>query len=104
MRPHLPKKGAFYLALSCLTGPRVSRGTGAARNLKLSRAHARVGYITLAAAVSLLSLGCAHATDIIGGARVIDGDTIAIGSRAIRLHGIDAPETDQMCLDSHGTR
>jgi endonuclease YncB( thermonuclease family) len=31
--------------------------------------------------------------------RVVDGDTIVIGSTRIRLQGIDAPETDQICLD-----
>jgi len=34
---------------------------------------------------------------IIGNAKVIDGDTIHIGSNKIRLHGIDAPETNQTC-------
>ncbi len=35
---------------------------------------------------------------------MIDGDTIALGSRRIRLQGIDAPETDQVCLDAQGER
>jgi len=33
----------------------------------------------------------------------VDGDTIKIGGRSIRLHGIDAPESDQTCRDSSGT-
>ncbi len=32
--------------------------------------------------------------------RVIDGDTIAIGSVTYRLHGIDAPEAGQRCRES----
>ena len=32
-----------------------------------------------------------------GKAKIIDGDTIYIGSNKIRLHGIDAPETKQKC-------
>tara|TARA_Y100000588_G_C14036768_1_gene831080 strand:- start:514 stop:1014 length:501 start_codon:yes stop_codon:yes gene_type:complete len=32
-----------------------------------------------------------------GKAKVIDGDTIHIGNNKIRLHGIDAPETNQTC-------
>jgi endonuclease YncB( thermonuclease family) len=48
---------------------------------------------------------CACSTDYLtGSARVIDGDTIAIGIRHIRFEGIDAPETDQLCLDAHGER
>ncbi|MFL6798089.1 MAG: thermonuclease family protein [Xanthobacteraceae bacterium] len=35
---------------------------------------------------------------------MIDGDTIAVGSRHVRLQGIDAPETDQICLDAQGQR
>ena len=32
-----------------------------------------------------------------GKAKIIDGDTIHIGKYKIRLHGIDAPETNQKC-------
>jgi endonuclease YncB( thermonuclease family) len=32
-----------------------------------------------------------------GPARVVDGDTIAIGNTSIRISGIDAPERDQRC-------
>ena len=31
-----------------------------------------------------------------------DGDTLVMGSRIIRLHGIDAPEYHQMCVDQSG--
>lgn len=37
-----------------------------------------------------------------GQARVIDGDTLALGAVRIRLHGIDAPEVSQTCTDTHG--
>lgn len=37
-----------------------------------------------------------------GTARVIDGDTLALGAVKIRLHGIDAPEMAQICTDMHG--
>lgn len=39
---------------------------------------------------------------IVGHGRVIDGDTIAIGEVRVRLEGIDAPETDQKCVDGNG--
>ena len=37
------------------------------------------------------------AKTINGKPRIIDGDTIHIKSNKIRLHGIDAPETNQTC-------
>lgn len=39
---------------------------------------------------------------ISGPLRVIDGDTVAIGSEKIRLFGIDAPEKAQTCADASG--
>ncbi|MEJ0017762.1 MAG: thermonuclease family protein [Acetobacteraceae bacterium] len=39
---------------------------------------------------------------IVGYARVIDGDTLDIAGRRIRLHGVDAPESSQQC-EADGT-
>lgn len=36
-----------------------------------------------------------------GPVRVIDGATVEVGGRRLRLHGIDAPELDQTCYDGH---
>src|SRR5437899_12070890 len=38
------------------------------------------------------------ATEVVGIPRIIDGDTVEIASTRIRLLGIDAPESDQVCL------
>lgn len=50
---------------------------------------------------SLALIGVAHAEDqsmtIQGEIRVFDGDTLEIGPRLIRLHGVDAPERGQSC-------
>ena len=35
--------------------------------------------------------------EISGNAQIVDGDTIKINSKRIRLYGIDAPEIKQMC-------
>ncbi len=35
--------------------------------------------------------------DITGQPRVIDGDTLEVAGQRIRLHGIDAPESKQLC-------
>ena len=34
--------------------------------------------------------------------KVIDGDSVKIGKKRFRLHGIDAPESNQMCTDKAG--
>ena len=54
----------------------------------------------------LVCLGCslAQAADLSGVPRIVDGDTLAIGGTKIRLEGVDAPETDQVCLNVSGVR
>jgi len=42
-------------------------------------------------------VGTLAGDSVTGIPRIIDGDTIWIGSTKIRLHGIDAPETKQTC-------
>ena len=38
----------------------------------------------------------AEATEFTGVPRVVDGDTLTIGTTRVRLEGVDAPETDQV--------
>ena len=43
-----------------------------------------------------------NAEELTGVASIIDGDTLEIHGKRIRLHGIDTPESRQTCLDSAG--
>ena len=67
--------------------------------------HSRTVATIRAGAVACFLLASCNcwATEIISGVpRIVDGDTVQIGSTKIRLSGIDAPETDQLCLDAKG--
>jgi endonuclease YncB( thermonuclease family) len=50
-----------------------------------------------AAWLLLVPIRAAIAADLIGRATIIDGDTLEIHGTRIRLWGIDAPETTQLC-------
>ena len=54
------------------------------------------------AASAATAIDC-QAMEVAGPARVVDGDTLEIGSQAIRIHGIDAPESAQKCQLPKGT-
>ena len=60
----------------------------------------RLCFVALTAMVLIAS--SANAAEFVGIARVVDGDTLTIGAAKIRLQGIDAPETDQVCLNASG--
>jgi endonuclease YncB( thermonuclease family) len=47
--------------------------------------------------VMLLASGSAYSGDLAGQASIIDGDTLEIHGTRIRLWGIDAPESNQLC-------
>ena len=46
---------------------------------------------------ALCLLAAPALADVAGTASVIDGDTLEIHGQRIRLHGIDAPESRQLC-------
>lgn len=48
----------------------------------------------------VLHTGCT--VRITGTPTILDGDTIDVRGRRLRLHGFDAPETRQRCLDADG--
>jgi endonuclease YncB( thermonuclease family) len=56
----------------------------------------RSAVMILLASVAATMPSALHA-DVAGSVSVIDGDTIEIHGRRIRLHGIDAPEAAQLC-------
>ena len=51
----------------------------------------------LIAFVLALFLSPAALVNITGQPRVIDGDTMVVAGQRIRLHGIDAPKSEQLC-------
>lgn len=58
----------------------------------------------LASLLLLLLPAIAQAADITGVPRIREGDQIQIGNQRLRLGGIDAPATDQLCLNTRGER
>jgi endonuclease YncB( thermonuclease family) len=62
---------------------------------------ALVAVLLLAAFVTVARTG-AHSVP--GIPRIVDGDTLVVDDVKIRLEGIDAPETDQICLDEHAAK
>ncbi|MEL7215937.1 MAG: thermonuclease family protein, partial [Pseudomonadota bacterium] len=51
----------------------------------------------VALAAGTLLASAASAETVSGVPRVVDGDSLAFGAVAVRLHGIDAPEAAQHC-------
>jgi endonuclease YncB( thermonuclease family) len=60
-------------------------------------------FVVALAMVAILGTPLASSTNtILGTADVTDGDSLKVAGCPIRLHGIDAPEKDQWCLDGNG--
>ena len=60
------------------------------RSLRLS---ARLSFL----AIAVVCVSPGHAQVVQGGAKAIDGDTLDVSGKRVRLFGIDAPESDQTC-------
>ena len=57
-----------------------------------------------AALCACLLFNTARSKELTGIPRVVDGDTLVLNGIKIRLEGIDAPESDQICLDEKAQR
>ena len=73
----------------------------------LSQKHAKHCLAAMSAALAALTLqqgGLAAAFEAIetvtGMPTVVDGDTLIVDGSRLRLYGIDAPESQQQCLDT----
>jgi endonuclease YncB( thermonuclease family) len=67
-------------------------------------AHGTLHHFWVVSASLLSIITAANADELVGTVRVVDGDTLVMGEKHVRLEGIDAPETDQVCLDRSGER
>ncbi|MCK1361230.1 thermonuclease family protein [Bradyrhizobium sp. 199] len=56
----------------------------------------------LAVGALFFSIHAAGAGQVRGVPQIVDADTVYIGQSKIRFNGVDAPETDQVCLDAAG--
>jgi endonuclease YncB( thermonuclease family) len=61
-------------------------------------------YAQITLLLAAVTLPRVSAGELAGIPRIVDGDTVEIGRVKIRLAGIDAPETDQICLDTKGEK
>jgi endonuclease YncB( thermonuclease family) len=60
--------------------------------------------LALSGPLLFAGVSAADAGNVSGTPRIVDGDTLTISDTKVRLEGIDAPETDQVCLDDHGEK
>lgn len=67
--------------------------------MPVSLKHVTLAFVPL---FGLLTTAPTEAREVSGTAQVADADTIYVGDARIRLSGVDAPESDQICLDAGG--
>lgn len=67
-------------------------------------ARALAGVLALVALTLVPASETVARADLVGAARIIDGDTIEIAGERVRLQGIDAPETAQTCGRGDGAQ
>jgi len=72
-------------------------GTATRYLIRRHLASALVGLIACAGLMLIPTRDTLARADLVGAARIIDGDTIEIAGERVRLEGIDAPETAQTC-------
>ena len=68
------------------------------------QANKRAGVRAYAWIFTCIVAVAAAAGEISGVPRIVDGDAVQIAATKIRLSGIGAPETDQLCLDAKALR
>lgn len=85
------------------------------RSARRTRPWGRTAAVGLAAGVAATFFALGLPSELMGSAprnqewraapselRVVDGDTLRLGDRTLRLYGVDAPERGQHCTDAGG--
>jgi endonuclease YncB( thermonuclease family) len=80
---------------------------GVARGQPIVHAYCRIAGRPLVMPLALIATfvvasTCTNAAELSGRARMHDANSLTIGEARVRLEGIDAPETDQRCLNTAG--
>ena len=81
------------------TAPRRAKGNGCDHGGRIAAKRRTAGALTatIIAAALLLAGPAAAEPPLSGTARVVDGDTLEVAGQKVRLLGLDAPESKQVC-------
>jgi endonuclease YncB( thermonuclease family) len=69
-------------------------------NMPMAPRHILTVIVVVATLLATPMVVAAAEMTVTGSARISDGDTITVQGTKIRLNGIDAPETDQVCINT----
>jgi endonuclease YncB( thermonuclease family) len=87
----------MLLGFEARNGPRTLRVRSMCNVYSITRNQDAMRLCAIVAAVMLAVTSTAAADDLTGQVSIVDGDTLEIHGTRIRLWGVDAPESSQLC-------